>query len=323
MKQELVNLGHNDLDQLGCMLNIEYALPQFDKTYFHTNYKNIYDVVAEVTDYINKHDVGILLITDVSFAQFKHHLMSLVETCKANNTKIVYLDHHIADDNFFDEFENTDLTVVYNTSKSATKIVHDFFGNNGKDPKLDMLTRLIDVFDIWQDREPEFKTALSLNDYLWESILEDGRDLQYLMETIVSRGYMLPENYSQKVNTRVAKAEQALIKFKEKGLIHTDGYTTIAFVDDYFNDILYKEFIEENREVVIIANSYGIVRIRFNTFGTLTKNEKTALKIAIIGDPNIGHLNAFSLKIEHNSFSNIMAEIKRISGIIEAYKKKD
>ena len=41
MQDELIVFGHNDLDQIGSMLSIEYKMPNIQKKYFYTNYGDI------------------------------------------------------------------------------------------------------------------------------------------------------------------------------------------------------------------------------------------------------------------------------------------
>jgi oligoribonuclease NrnB/cAMP/cGMP phosphodiesterase (DHH superfamily) len=302
---DIVVLTHNDLDALGCMLNIEYALPN-DKIYFHTNYKNLDDVCHDIETYLKKYNPKLLIIADVSFAEHKSQLRNLVQT----ETKILYVDHHVYPDDFFDEF---DFVYKHDINKSATLLMYEFFKNDNE--TLYKLTDLINMYDIWLIENPKFPLSLNLNDYFWEYIRETS--IQNLMENIINCNYNMPKNYNDRIEFFQSDAKKQIEKYYQRKLIHCDGFTTIAFVDSYFSEILYKEFTR-GINVVIIANSYGIIRIRFNNI--LEHKIKEKIKIDVIGTLNKGHINAFSLKVKDISFKSIMNEIKRITDIIKKHK---
>jgi hypothetical protein len=317
MNNEIVVFGHHDLDQLGCMLNIEIALPDIPKTFFHTNYKDIVEISHEVEDYIKSHSVKLLMITDVSFADNKQLLVSLIRCANDLNLKVIYLDHHVYPEGFFDEFK---MSHVHDITKSATQITYEFFDNSKhNNDNLNALTYLIDTFDIWQMQRLDFKVASNLNDYFMDYIRRDGKSIGYLFDVISQNGYNLPNDYDDSINDFNTKSELAVQKARDKGLIHCDGFTTIAFVDEYFNDILYEEFSQKKIEVVLIANSYGIIRVRFNSLGNLKKETKEKIKFDL-GCDDTGHLNAFPILIKNPNFNKIIQEIKQISSIINKHK---
>lgn len=304
----VVNYGHNDLDQLGCMLNIHYGLPGANITFFHTNYRNITEVSHEAKEYIHKHDIQLLLITDVSFAQHRD-LLEMFSEMTTNGLKIIYIDHHIYPDNFFD---GLNMKVHHDITKAATLLTHEFFGNQNKSHNLDILTNTINIYDLWKVKEPNFKHSMELNEYFWEVGIE------WLYNEITSSNYNLPGNYAQMVQQHNLDAKSNIEKYHNKNLIHSDGTTTIAFVDKFFNEILFDEF-EKGIKFMIISNSYGVIRVRTSQFSDITDTVKNKIKYDILGASDIGHLNAYALKVKEVSFNHIMEEIKRISGIINKH----
>ena len=296
------HFGHNDLDALGCMLNLHAAYPKAKTETFHTNYRNLYDQVHKCIDFNRKHTPDLLVIADVSFATERELLKELIDSMQGR--RVVYLDHHMYPEGFFDGLE---IEHVHDLDRSATQITHDFF--NIDHPVLNAMTTLIDVYDIWRIKSPLFTKALELNQYFWTV------DIDWLAHEMISNGYKLPHNYQEVVKNLNSKAKKEIKGYYDRGLIHTNDVTTIAFVDDYFNQILMQEF---NRGVkfLIIANSYGIIRVRINQYAGIPDSVKHKIKKAILQDENIGHMNAFAYKLEHNSFENIMKEIQRISEVL-------
>lgn len=296
----IAHFTHNDLDALGCMLNLHAAHPNTHIHTFHTNYRNIVDVVEECINFCQKYTPEFLLISDVSFSQERILLQEILNKVSCD---VIYLDHHVYPDNFFD---GLNMTYVHDVERSATQITHDYFNVNH--PTVNAITKIIDVYDLWQRKHVLFEKAIELNEYFWTV------DRTWMYDTMINNDYKLPGDYMSSVNVNNQLANDAITKYYEKNLIHTNGETTIVFADEYFNKILLQEF-NKGIKFVIIANSYGIIRIRFNQYSDISKDTKEAMKQAIIGDSNTGHLNAFTFKLEQNSFANLMDEIKRISNI--------
>jgi oligoribonuclease NrnB/cAMP/cGMP phosphodiesterase (DHH superfamily) len=317
LSNEILHFTHSDLDALGCMLHLEYALPTTPKQVFHTSYLDIEEKTTEVIDYAQKHFPKMLLISDISFTQSKHLLLRLQELSKLGIT-IILLDHHAYPDDFFDGIT---IKYVHDISKSATKICQEFFKTEGKNESLDKLSDIINAFDIWLDKTPLFHTGMILNDWFWQKIKFGNNitSIEGLMNQIVANNYKILPDFKPFAIEHVASAKTFIDKAKEKNLIASDGFMTVAFCDEYFNDILYEEF-SRGIDFVVIANSYGITRFRFNTKANLSTEQKLEIKGQLIKDVNIGHLNAFSDKIQNSNFDKIMTRIQEVSKIIEPFK---
>jgi len=295
------------------MLNIEYALPNNSKEYFHTNYKNIEEITYNVIDSLQKHLPGLLIISDISFSDNRKELLKLINTSKRTNTKILFLDHHVYSDGFFNDL---DINYVHDINRSATKITNDYFKNSNKN--LDKLTNLIDIFDIWKINEDDINEAVLLNEFFWKYV--NKHSIYDLMILIKNNDYKLPDNY-EIIKSEIERESLKYIESLEnKNLIHRDGFTTISFMDEYITEFSIKEF-NKNTEVILIVHSYGVIRVRFNTISNLTDEFKLEVKKELNSE-NKGHLNAFPIEVKNSSFTNIMNEVKRIIDIINKVKER-
>lgn len=307
MNDELIVFSHNDADALGSMLNIEFKMPNIRKKYFHTNYANIKEKVDEIELYIKQNGNTHILIPDVSFSTAREQLIRLTKLGKCT-----LIDHHLYPDNFFDDL---DLKVHHCTTKSATLLCNEYFGNTGKNERLDKLTQIIDVYDLWQVDSPYFKVAQDFNNYFWLNSID------YLFNEIVNNDYKLPSNYTETVKNFNINAENSIESYRKRNLICTSGDITLAFVDDYFNQILVKE-MEKGINFVINATSFGIIKIRINKNGNFKKEFLDELRIALTGTKDIGHNLAFTYKMQKQAnFNNLMEEIKKVTDYITELRK--
>lgn len=307
----IVHYSHNDLDALGCCLNLDCATPGIKKKTFHTNYRDIEEITSDVYDYCFENKPKLLLITDVSFSQSKNQLKKLediLEICP-----VVLLDHHEYSEGFFD---NIKVKYIHDTTKSATKITQEFLKTQGKNKNLDLLSDIINTFDVWLSQDKSFKLSLTINNYFWK--VNEKMSMSQLVEIIKNNDYKLP-NFKEFYEINTSNFKEFIKKSREKKLVTSDGFFTVAFVDEFFNEILYEEF-ESGVEFIFIANSYGITRFRFNSNGKLTTEQKNEIKTKLVGSTDIGHLNAFSAKIKDSNFDKIMSRVEEVHGIVEQYR---
>jgi oligoribonuclease NrnB/cAMP/cGMP phosphodiesterase (DHH superfamily) len=305
MNNELVVMTHNDLDALGSMLNLEYALPGVPKKFYHTNYSNINEIVDEIEEYIKRNGNTHIICPDVSFSDNKGALERLY-----NLANVVHIDHHMYPDGFWDVFP--DMKVSWDKTKSATLLTNEYFKNTGKNANLDKLTYLIDVYDLWQKDSPHFGVSQDLNEYFWACGIE------WLFNEIVKNDYTLPSNFTNVVQNIRKECATAIASFEERKLIQRAGEITFCFVDSWFNQIMLKE-MAEGKNFVIGITSYGIVKIRIREEAPYTEAQKQELRLELTGNDNIGHLNAFTYKIfkQDVKFDDIMEEVQKITKLLE------
>ena len=306
---ELVVMTHNDLDALGCMLNIEYKMPGIPKKYFHTNYADIDQVVAEIERYVLAERNTHILIPDVSFADNKPALARLY-----NIAHVTHIDHHLYPEGFWDDFPK--MKVVHDMTKSATKLCNEFFKNTGKNERLDKLSFLIDVYDIWQSADPAFDLSQDLNEYFWAST--GYGVLLPLVERIIENDYKLPSDFTDVVK-RISNERTAEVQsYESRNLIHRSGDMSICFINNWFNHVMISE-MRAGKNIVIGVNSRGIVRVRIREQSPYTAQQKNALRLELTGTETTGHMNAFTYKINMKSFEDLIAETQRIASAINKH----
>jgi hypothetical protein len=297
---ELLVMSHNDADACGCMLNIEYKWPDIPKKYFHTNYANIPEIVQEILDYQKENGNQHLLIPDVSFSDNKEHLTTLYNAFE----HVTHIDHHLYPDGFWDDYPN--MKVVWDKSKSATLLCNEYLGNKGKNANLDKLSYIIDVYDLWQKDDPAFGVSQDFNQYFWTHGTTD------LAQVIINNSYRLPDDYVSEVQKSHMEFEQALMDYENRNLIHRFDKVTVAFIQEWFNQVLIKE-MDNGQDIVIGANQYGIIRVRINQDSPYKDWQLDKLRLELTGTKDIGHMHAFTYKVHGSvSFDKIMAEVKNV-----------
>lgn len=314
LKKEIVHFTHNDLDAMGCIINLNYAMPDIKKTIFHTNYQDLNEKVHDVIEYIHKHPVSLLVISDISFAQSKHELLHIQEVVQNQiGVKILYFDHHTYADNFF---EDITFRYYHELTKSATLIMNKAFNVNNE--KLNQLSQLINDFDIWVEDAKTFSVSLGINDWFWNELKYQSID--NLAYSITNNDFSLPDTFVQYYKAYQAKFKNKLDSLKAKKLFINDGFTALVFTDDYFNEALYESFHINKNQIAFIVNSYGIIRIRFATVDCLSTEIKEKIKFAIMGTLEHGHLNAFSIKVKNSNFEKLMTKVQELTQIVNTNK---
>lgn len=299
MTNEIIVFTHNDLDAMGCALNIEYRFPNIPKKYFYTNYGNIKERVQEIKDHVQTNGNKIILIADVSFSDNKDSLRELY-----NLGRCTHIDHHMYPDGFWDEFPN--MKVIWDTKKSATLLCNEYFGNAGKHPRLDKLTRIIDIYDLWQSEEPEFPLAQDFNEYFWVN------DFETLRNNIVTNDFKLPSDFVEVTESIKAKYTAEIADYEKRSLIQRAGPISLVLTPNWFNQIMTSE-MANGQYLVVGINPYGIVRIRIKKDAPFTSEQKKEARLRLIGNSEVGHMDAFTYRYEgEKSFENTIKEAQRI-----------
>ena len=166
-------LSHNDMDGFGCVLSAR----KFDKniSLFNVGYDVITTTIIQISNILKSTVVENIFITDLNFSE--DDTIELYKLVKHNpSVTITYIDHHPYETerqhqifNKMKEFNN--FTFIHTEKHCATWIFYKWLLSKNMITTSDdyeKLMSLINIFDVWKDKEPLFKLALSLNDIFYE-----------------------------------------------------------------------------------------------------------------------------------------------------------
>jgi hypothetical protein len=308
LKDEIVVLTHNDLDAVGSVMAIQEAFPQTRLKIFETNYLNIKDVIDDIERYVHRTGVDTLFCTDVAFGTNKEDLLHLSEMCP----NFLWIDHHHYNSSTF--FDDLNFPYHHDNEKCAALLTFQHMSklmkNEERKTKLEKLITLIDVYDLWKVKSPHFKTSQDLNNFSKEY------SVQSFAQTLYNNGYKLPSNYTQWVQNYNDKCKKYIEKVRKNKLVYNANNISIIFADEYINEIVQEE-MDKGTWIVMNANSYGLIRFRFNSLiPDFTDETKLKLKLKILENNDIGHLHAFTLKTE-KGFDSIMNKLQHYAELIQ------
>lgn len=292
-------MTHNDLDACGCILNLEQKV-KFANIY-STGY---YDFDTVVNDILLNCKDDYLIIADVCFSQKKELLLKLYNKFK----KIIFIDHHLYPENFFNDFPN--MKVIYDTSKCATLLCNEHF--QILDPKLREFSERVNVYDIWVSEDKRFNQMLYFNEYFWQL-----RKTLSLRDSALKILNLDKNEYSEWLTKYITEKENTIKKFREEGIIQNIGDLTFVLTRQYFNFILVEEM--QNGKEFVVAINKGVFGVRIKSSSTLSKQQKDKLRELLTGGQQ-GHENCFTYKIESSDFESVRNEMKRICECIETVR---
>lgn len=305
--QNIVSLSHNDLDMLGCQLCIDNALGTNKITYFNTNYRNLPDKVHEIVEFCHKNVVKLILITDVSFSMCRDDLLTLCDI----GLPIIYIDHHKYPDGFFDNLPGN-IKVHYSKEKCASVLTYEYLRCNNDNLKT--LVEFINNFDIWKTKEKDFLIGFYLNSYFWD--FSYNKSVNELMNLFKSNNYSLPKDFTSFSVAHKKKATEHIQKLANQNLIHKNKNISIIFTDDYYTDYLLELFKNPENEVLIIANSWGSIRVRINNVSNIKSSIKDDIRLELTGHKDTGHENAFTF-VSKPGIDNIISTVRKTAECIQ------
>lgn len=324
-------LLHNDLDAASCAWNIQTLVKI--KKFFFTNYANLTDIVNEVIDYAEKKNHNEIIIADVSMSDNQTALDKLYDYfVMKQGGGILYIDHHMYADGFFDKYSSPGFKCIWDNTKSAGFLCRETFTKKTKyyDHKLNQfnanltrLTILADVYDCWRTDHPWFDEAQDLNEYFFFN-------KQAIEENVVNFGNKLRENnfelfedYPDFVKELHESQNKVIANMEDQHRIlrmSKDGISvTLVMSWDCFNPILISE-MKKGVDFVIGVNAYGTFKVRINGKSKLSLNFKKMLRKELVGNENFGHPEAFTYRIKDLSYDNIQKESNKIVSLILKYK---
>ena len=311
MTNEIVVMGHNDLDQVGCLLSIYAAFPDKNIIFFECNYQNMLEVMDNVERYIQQHNTQTLFVTDLAFPDELNYIQRLSKMAP----EFLWIDHHEYQEGYF---ENIDFKYFHDYDRSATKITYELFSKlfkteDEKYHRLHQIMELTDIYDLWKTESPHFNAAQDLNNF--SKTYSTEAFARYLHEN----DYKLPHNFKAYVEQYNADKQAHIDKLEKNNLIFRNGKISVIFTDDYINECVIREFEEFKPYVVMIVNSYGLIRFRLSREENNEWHDeiKSKVKQAILQGEQKGHLHAFTIKIYNTKFDNLMKEIEKYTNIIQ------
>lgn len=305
--KELIVFTHNDLDMAGCVMNIEFKFPETKKKYFFTNYQNIDEQVDAIIQHANTRPglITHVIVADVSFSDNKPALRALYA-----NFTVIHIDHHMYPAGFWDEFPN--MRVVWDDEKSASLLCNEFFGNAGQNQNLDNLTKIIDIYDVWQDHHPFFGLAQDLNDYFWRVGAE-----KFLTSVLSEeRMFKLPLDFKEVVEGIHKENDEAIRRIESEGLIQRSGELTIIYTAEKFNRVMLREMHVFEQTFVVGISNFGIVRIRVNRAAQIPPGILDSIRERLTGNINHGHAHAFTYKSSEETPDGILREAQKVATVI-------
>jgi hypothetical protein len=313
---KVVSFSHNDLDAMGCQLCIDYKFGNNGNngnniTYFNTNYFDIKQQVEDCIEYIHRNIVDLIIISDVSFSTTPELLNELIAT----NKQIIYLDHHLYPENFFTDHTTNNIRYIHDTSKSASQICYDVFCGDNTNSNFKDLIKYINAYDIWLHNEEYFSKSILLNEYF---LACKGRayNIEDIMNIFIDNKYNI-SIISNFVIEFFGDFEEYIGKSINNNQIFTQNGITLAFIDKYFNYLLYDTFKDPNNKLMVICNTYGVIRVRFNGNSDIPDYIKNTIREECTGEDQIGHLNAFTYIKNIKTINDIIPELQNITEMFE------
>jgi oligoribonuclease NrnB/cAMP/cGMP phosphodiesterase (DHH superfamily) len=222
------------------------------------------------------------------------------------DVKFVFIDHHPVT---FQLVDLPNLTLVLDTSKSASKLTSDFFGFN------DTFVEAVNAFDIWDINSKYFKYGFMLNSLFW-----DYRPNSFIAQfkSMNKPNQKQLEDY-QRIKDKKDKHFETL---KKKGLLLSSNGTLVSFTDKHLNWI---QIDYPNEEFYINATSYGTINVRIGDVvsqdragelkDVLTESLQTEEWFVDIG----GHPRAFG--ISHKGSNDHIIIVQCVKHIVDEIAK--
>lgn len=320
MKQDIIVFTHNDLDALGCLLSIneKFQDEHFDKDIYHTNYQDIPEKIDAITKRCELKKPDLVIICDVSFSTSEDQLQLFYKYCDMENIKILYMDHHLYPEGFFEQFPK--MKLVYDKARCASQITFDTLLPNCENSNLTKLIKLIDVYDIWQDQHPWFDFSQMVNTYFWHQS-NNGLSISEMAQNYRNIGFNIPQDFIEINNNIEADTVATLERLETSGLIHRNDQAKVSLF--FSNDCFSRFMIDEHKRgqsFVINITPFGLIKVRVNQHNNVSLEALEKIRLDCTGTSDIGHAHAFTWKsnLNFNNFADesLITEAKRVTDII-------
>jgi len=322
----IISLTHNDFDALACSLCIKEKFSSFGEiATYSTNYRNLQTLCHDIEDRIraNRENIKMLCITDISFQNHKQELLSLKWTAEEFKIPVLFVDHHLYEEGFFDDLKSPKFSVFWDDKFCAGMNTFNALKFDETLPRIKALKKIIilaDAFDVWKEELGEiFEFSKKLNEYFMY------RGKLNLIDYFYFSDYKLPDDFLPVVEEIQKTADDYYLKQKEKNLIfspHSDY--SFGFIDLYFNHCVDK-VLKSGKKIFITASSFGAMRFRFlkEHQGGFSDELIFKIKTAILDGEITGHLHSFVTDLDVSSTEKIIERFKQVDGIIREVLEKE
>lgn len=323
MKDKMIIFTHNDLDAMGCLLVLNEKFPDtnFEKSVYHTNYQNIPEQINAIMAECETQKPKLIVMCDVSFSTSEETLQQFYNYCTARDISMLYIDHHLYPEGFFDQFPK--MKTFWDKSKCASKIAFDlFYQFAAQTDNLTKLIGIIDVYDIWQDQHKWFGWGQRLNNYFWHRVINKKNTVGGLALELKNREFKLFDDFMEVTNKIDEDNEATLAKLETSGLIHrnVESGVTLILSEKCFNQFMIKEH-KNGQSFVIGISNWGLIRVRVNQHTDVNVSTLDLIRLRCTGTTDIGHSHAFTWKsdldFKNEPEDSLITEAKRITGIIQ------
>jgi len=246
----IYHLSHNDLDGFGCQY-ITYQL--FDNiVFFNSGYgKQIDENFKKILKKIKKNDT--LLITDLNLTAEQASFIN--SKSKSKNFNIILLDHHGTGETISKKYDWYHL----DTSKSGTQLTFDKFFDQYSDFNISYTVELINVYDLWKEKEDKFIQGKTLNGIVmsYKNFFPEGfenLERELIFRLIKESSFMLSITSGNviKAEEHVYSMVRDFLSSKVENAKNLPFNSLKAhFLYQYFDKYRFEKYIIERRKVEV------------------------------------------------------------------------
>ena len=249
----ILSISHYDMDGFGCQFSI------YEKFKNHnTRFENCgYESIKKTLNSFDFNNFDVVFITDLNFNG--SDLKLLYEKMQTSKSKVVYIDHHLYEDEdiaIFEKLKGDNFKYKIDTNHSASMLTYKLLKIDN--PKLFNLIKIIDIFDIWQTDKKEFLFSKYLNEWFWfnsdvffSKMINADYDFTKYLDEIKKMKIEIDSYYKNNLN-------KDFFYDDEYDIFLSGKYIYTSFIQDYFKNV----------KLAIIVNSKdgktGRISIRDN-----------------------------------------------------------
>ena len=249
--ERIFHLSHTDLDGYGSQFMVSQAF--YNCAFFNCDYKAINPVINQIIkqiklELLTQSKVSLLLITDLNLTMDQADWLQRTLDKIPGRPELLLLDHHATGV----EVAKKHAWYQLDTSQCATRLscdwVKQFLPDEATKQKLQNLSELVNVTDMWIKQHPSFNKANFLADIMFEKpwyppeMTELGRYYRFHLIQKIFEAFQ--------DNKNIAEVEHLMYQIKEDFLSenHLDQNivedTNIALDGKFYHLVLQRLFVQ-------------------------------------------------------------------------------